>query len=37
MEVLKICVSHGVQAINLGIPILNEELERIQLAEKEKK
>ena len=26
MEVLKICVAHGVQACNLGIPILAEEL-----------
>ena len=34
MEVLKICVSQGMQAANLGIPILAEELERIQLAEK---
>jgi len=29
MEVLKICVSHGMQASNLAIPILAEELERI--------
>ncbi|HEY5968395.1 MAG TPA: carboxymuconolactone decarboxylase family protein [Chitinophagaceae bacterium] len=36
MEVLKICVSQGMQAGNLAIPILAEELERIQLAEKEK-
>ena len=28
MEVLKICVSQGIQAINLGIPILAEELRR---------
>ena len=35
MEVLKICVSQGMQAGNLGIPILAEELERIQLVEKE--
>ena len=28
MEVLKICVSQGLQAINLGIPILADELER---------
>jgi alkylhydroperoxidase/carboxymuconolactone decarboxylase family protein YurZ len=34
MEVLKICVSQGMQASNLGVPILAEELERIQLAEK---
>ena len=26
MEVLKICVAEGVQAINLGVPILAEEL-----------
>ena len=28
MEVLKICVAEGVQACNLGVPILAEELER---------
>ncbi len=28
MEVLKLCVSQGVQACNLGVPILAEELER---------
>jgi alkylhydroperoxidase/carboxymuconolactone decarboxylase family protein YurZ len=28
MEVLKLCVIQGVQAFNLGIPILAEELER---------
>jgi alkylhydroperoxidase/carboxymuconolactone decarboxylase family protein YurZ len=28
MEVLKLCVIQGVQAFNLGIPILDEELER---------
>lgn len=28
MEVLKICVSEGVQASNMGVPILAEELER---------
>jgi alkylhydroperoxidase/carboxymuconolactone decarboxylase family protein YurZ len=37
MEVLKICVSQGMQAGNMGIPILAEELERFQLTEKEKK
>jgi alkylhydroperoxidase/carboxymuconolactone decarboxylase family protein YurZ len=26
MEVLKLCVSHGVQAVNLGVPILAEEI-----------
>ena len=26
MEVLKICVAEGVQACNLGVPILAEEL-----------
>ena len=26
MEVLKVCVAEGVQASNLAIPILNEEL-----------
>jgi alkylhydroperoxidase/carboxymuconolactone decarboxylase family protein YurZ len=30
MEVLKICVSQGMQASNLGIPILAEELERVE-------
>jgi alkylhydroperoxidase/carboxymuconolactone decarboxylase family protein YurZ len=29
MEVLKICVSQGMQGCNLGVPILAEELERI--------
>jgi hypothetical protein len=28
MEVLKLCVVQGVQAFNLGIPILDEELKR---------
>ena len=28
MEVLKLCVAQGVQACNLGVPILAEELER---------
>lgn len=28
MEVLKLCVVHGVQALNLGVPILDEELAR---------
>lgn len=28
VEVLKICVAHGVQALNAGVPILAEELER---------
>ena len=31
MEVLKLCVAHGVQACNLGVPILAEELERLGL------
>jgi alkylhydroperoxidase/carboxymuconolactone decarboxylase family protein YurZ len=30
MEVLKLCVVQGVEACNLGIPILEEELERFQ-------
>jgi alkylhydroperoxidase/carboxymuconolactone decarboxylase family protein YurZ len=30
MEVLKLCVVHGVQACNLGVPILAEELKRIE-------
>ena len=30
MEVLKLCVVQGVQACNLGVPILAEELERMQ-------
>jgi hypothetical protein len=33
MEVLKICVSQGLQASNLGVPILAEELERITKKE----
>ena len=28
MEVLKLCVSHGAQALNLGVPILEEEMQR---------
>ncbi len=28
MEILKLCVAHGVQACNLGVPILAEELAR---------
>ena len=28
MEVLKLCVTQGIQACNLGVPILAEELER---------
>ena len=28
MEVLKLCVAQGVQACNLGVPILAEELAR---------
>jgi alkylhydroperoxidase/carboxymuconolactone decarboxylase family protein YurZ len=30
MEVLKICVAQGVQACNLGVPILAQELERLE-------
>ena len=30
MEVMKLCVVQGVQACNLGVPILAEELERAQ-------
>ena len=30
MEVLKLCVIQGVEACNLGIPVLEEELERHQ-------
>jgi hypothetical protein len=30
MEVLKICVAFGVQSSNLGVPILADELERIE-------
>jgi alkylhydroperoxidase/carboxymuconolactone decarboxylase family protein YurZ len=29
MEVLKLCVAHGVQACNLGVPMLAEELDRL--------
>jgi alkylhydroperoxidase/carboxymuconolactone decarboxylase family protein YurZ len=32
MEVLKICVAQGIQAVNLGVPILAEELLRAQPA-----
>lgn len=32
MEVLKLCVAQGVQACNLGVPILAEELERLPAA-----
>ena len=32
MEVFKICVSQGMQASNLGIPILAEELQRAKLT-----
>jgi len=31
MEVLKICVASGIQAINLGVPILTEELHRAKV------
>jgi alkylhydroperoxidase/carboxymuconolactone decarboxylase family protein YurZ len=34
MEVLKLCVAQGTQSCNLGIPILAEELQRLQLTEK---
>jgi alkylhydroperoxidase/carboxymuconolactone decarboxylase family protein YurZ len=34
MEVLKICVSQGMQASNLGVPILVEELERFDQSQK---
>ncbi|HEY6506312.1 MAG TPA: carboxymuconolactone decarboxylase family protein [Chitinophagaceae bacterium] len=34
MEVLKICVSQGMQASNLGFPILAEEIERVKQKEK---
>jgi alkylhydroperoxidase/carboxymuconolactone decarboxylase family protein YurZ len=37
MEVLKLCVAQGVQACNLGIPILAEELQRARLTEKGRK
>jgi alkylhydroperoxidase/carboxymuconolactone decarboxylase family protein YurZ len=30
MEVLKLCVVQGVQACNLGVPILAEELQRAE-------
>ena len=33
MEVLKLCVVQGVQACNLGVPILAEELERLERAD----
>jgi alkylhydroperoxidase/carboxymuconolactone decarboxylase family protein YurZ len=34
MEVLKVCVAQGVQASNLGVPILADELERVERKEK---
>lgn len=33
MEVLKLCVAQGVQACNLGVPILDEELARVARGE----
>jgi alkylhydroperoxidase/carboxymuconolactone decarboxylase family protein YurZ len=36
MEVLKLCVVQGVQACNLAVPILAEELERNPLSRKAK-
>ena len=33
MEVLKLCVVQGVQACNLGVPILAEELARTARAD----
>jgi alkylhydroperoxidase/carboxymuconolactone decarboxylase family protein YurZ len=35
MEVLKLCVVQGVQACNLAVPILAEELERVVASQKE--
>jgi alkylhydroperoxidase/carboxymuconolactone decarboxylase family protein YurZ len=35
MEVLKLCVVQGIQACNLGLPILAEELERVGRRDKE--
>ncbi len=37
MEVLKICVAQGIQASNLGVPILARELQRAQLMEAKRK
>jgi alkylhydroperoxidase/carboxymuconolactone decarboxylase family protein YurZ len=37
MEVLKICVAQGMQASNLGVPLLSDEAQSTQLAEKGKK
>lgn len=37
MEVLKICVAQGVQACNLGVPILEEELQRASVATQAKR
>ena len=34
MEVLKLCVVQGVQACNLGVPVLAEELERNPASQK---
>ena len=37
MEVLKICVSQGLEASNLGVPILAEELHALELTKDAKK
>ena len=36
MEVLKLCVVQGVQACNLGVPILAEEIARLSATPKER-
>jgi len=37
MEVLKLCVVHGVQACNLGVPILAEEMAKRSTMDNERK
>ena len=37
MEVLKLCVVQGVQACNLGVPILKEEIANLSGADKSKR
>jgi alkylhydroperoxidase/carboxymuconolactone decarboxylase family protein YurZ len=37
MEVFKICVAQGMQASNIGIPLLADELQRGQVTEKRTK
>jgi hypothetical protein len=36
MEVLKLCVAQGVQACNMGVPILAEEIAKLPATPKER-